>query len=32
MRIDLAKKEQDPTKIFVKAKKIPQSLLSEPVK
>jgi len=28
----MAKKEEDPTKIFVKAKKIPTSLLQEPIK
>jgi hypothetical protein len=27
----MAKKEEDPTKIFVKAKKIPMSLLREPI-
>lgn len=28
----MARKEEDPTKIFVKAKKIPTSLLEEPVR
>jgi len=28
----MAKKEEDPTKIFVKSKKIPRSLLQEPIK
>ena len=28
----MAKKEEDPTKIFVKSKKIPTSLLQEPIK
>lgn len=32
LRIEMARKEEDPTKIFVKAKKIPTSLLEEPVK
>ena len=27
----MARKEEDPTKIFVKAKKIPTSLLAEPI-
>ena len=27
LRIEMAKKEQDPTKIFVKSKKLPRSLL-----
>jgi nuclear GTP-binding protein len=31
LRIEMAKKEEDPTKIFVKAKKIPMSLLQEPI-
>ena len=28
LRIEMAKKEEDPTKIFVKSKKIPKSLLA----
>lgn len=32
LRIEMARKEEDPTKIFVKAKKIPTSLLQEPIK
>ena len=32
LRIEVAKKDNDPTKIFVKSKKIPTSLLSDPVK
>lgn len=32
LRIEMARKEEDPTKIFVKAKKIPTSLLAEPIK
>lgn len=32
LRIEMARKEEDPTKIFVKAKKIPTSLLEEPVR
>lgn len=32
LRIEMARKQEDPTKIFVKAKKIPTSLLEEPIK
>ena len=32
LRIEMARKDEDPTKIFVKAKKIPKSLLEEPIK
>jgi nuclear GTP-binding protein len=32
LRIEMARKDEDPTKIFVKAKKIPTSLLEEPIK
>lgn len=32
LRIEAAKKDQDPTKIFVKTKKLPTSLLSDPIK
>jgi nuclear GTP-binding protein len=32
LRIEIAKKDEDPTKIFVKSKKIPTSLLQEPIK
>lgn len=32
LRIEVAKKDQDPTKIFVKSKKLPTSLLSDPIK
>ena len=32
LRIEMTKKEQDPTKIFVKSKKIPTSLVVDPIK
>ena len=32
LRIEMTKKEQDPTKIFVKTKKIPTSLVVDPIK
>jgi nuclear GTP-binding protein len=32
LRIEMTKKEQDPTKIFIKSKKIPTSLLEDPTK
>lgn len=32
LRIEMAKKQEDPTKIYVKSKKIPTSLLQDPTK